>query len=273
MWHDPAHEPVYSEYLELDVSTVVPSLAGPKRPQDRVLLSEAKASFEEALGSYTHEPAAVVETTIDGSPVEIGHGIVAHRRDHVLHQHVEPLRDDGRRAAGQEGGRARPVAQAVGQDDPRPGLEGGHRLLREGRPDPVPRQARLQRRRLRLHGLHRQLRPADPAGQRRGQRRRPGRRVRAQRQPQLRGPDQPRREDELPRVAAAGGRLRPRRDDGHRPRDGAARLRRGRQRRVPRRHLADHGGDPVRHRLVGERGDVPVAQCATSSRATSAGSP
>ncbi len=77
MWHDPAHEPVYSEYLELDVSTVVPSLAGPKRPQDRVLLSEAKASFEEALGSYTKEPAAVVETTIDGSPVEIGHGSVA----------------------------------------------------------------------------------------------------------------------------------------------------------------------------------------------------
>jgi len=76
LWHDAAHEPVYSEYLELDVSTVVPSLAGPKRPQDRVLLSESKAKFQEALQGYTKEPAAVVETTIDGSPVEIGHGAV-----------------------------------------------------------------------------------------------------------------------------------------------------------------------------------------------------
>src|SRR5699024_9058127 len=45
LWHDPAHEPEYSEYLELDLSTVEPSLAGPKRPQDRVPLSEAKDCF------------------------------------------------------------------------------------------------------------------------------------------------------------------------------------------------------------------------------------
>jgi aconitate hydratase len=77
LWHDPGHEPVYSEYLELDVSTVVPSLAGPKRPQDRVLLSESKASFASAVQAYTKEPSAVVETTIEGAPVEIGHGAVA----------------------------------------------------------------------------------------------------------------------------------------------------------------------------------------------------
>jgi aconitate hydratase len=77
LWHDPSNEPVYSEYIELDVSTVVPSLAGPKRPQDRVLLSESKAAFTAALGSYTSDPAAVVETVIGGSPVEIGHGAVA----------------------------------------------------------------------------------------------------------------------------------------------------------------------------------------------------
>jgi aconitate hydratase len=77
LWHDPSHEPVYSEYLELDVSTVVPSLAGPKRPQDRVLLSESKAAFESALDAYTKDPASVVATMIDGSPVEIGHGAVA----------------------------------------------------------------------------------------------------------------------------------------------------------------------------------------------------
>ena len=57
LWHDPAREAEYSEYLELDVSTVVPSLAGPKRPQDRVALSEAKASFREALSAYVNTDA------------------------------------------------------------------------------------------------------------------------------------------------------------------------------------------------------------------------
>jgi aconitate hydratase len=52
LWHDAGNEPAYSEYLELDVSTVVPSLAGPKRPQDRISLTDAKSSFREALGSY-----------------------------------------------------------------------------------------------------------------------------------------------------------------------------------------------------------------------------
>ena len=53
LWHDPDAEPRYSEKLELDLATVVPSLAGPKRPQDRVSLSEAKESFRGALADYT----------------------------------------------------------------------------------------------------------------------------------------------------------------------------------------------------------------------------
>ena len=52
LWHDPAAEPRYSEQLTLDLSTIVPSLAGPKRPQDRVALTDAKESFREALGNY-----------------------------------------------------------------------------------------------------------------------------------------------------------------------------------------------------------------------------
>ena len=52
LWHDPAGHARYSEELQLDLSTVVPSLAGPKRPQDRVALSEAKTSFRDSLGSY-----------------------------------------------------------------------------------------------------------------------------------------------------------------------------------------------------------------------------
>jgi aconitate hydratase len=77
LWHDAAHEPTYSEYLELDLASVVPSLAGPKRPQDRVLLSASKASFESALQAYTTNPAASVATTIDGASVEVRHGAVA----------------------------------------------------------------------------------------------------------------------------------------------------------------------------------------------------
>jgi aconitate hydratase len=55
LWHDPSAEPRYSERLELDVSTVVPSLAGPKRPQDRVEVSAAKDSFRAALADYVDE--------------------------------------------------------------------------------------------------------------------------------------------------------------------------------------------------------------------------
>ncbi|KFZ81256.1 aconitate hydratase [Amycolatopsis sp. MJM2582] len=52
LWHDPSHEPEYSEYLELDLSTVVPSIAGPKRPQDRIELTDAKNSFRKSIHDY-----------------------------------------------------------------------------------------------------------------------------------------------------------------------------------------------------------------------------
>ncbi|MDG4788522.1 aconitate hydratase [Micromonospora sp. WMMD1102] len=52
LWHDPAAEPDYSERLELDLSTIEPSLAGPKRPQDRVPLGNAKTLFRSALVDY-----------------------------------------------------------------------------------------------------------------------------------------------------------------------------------------------------------------------------
>jgi aconitate hydratase len=55
IWHDPAAEPAYSESLELDLSTVVPSLAGPKRPQDRVDLSDAKRAFRVALREHADD--------------------------------------------------------------------------------------------------------------------------------------------------------------------------------------------------------------------------
>ena len=78
MWHDPAREPVYSEYLELDLSTVVPSIAGPKRPQDRIVLSRAKESFQEVLPAYASQSSKPTPVTLaDGTATELDHGHVA----------------------------------------------------------------------------------------------------------------------------------------------------------------------------------------------------
>ncbi|MDQ2781851.1 MAG: aconitate hydratase AcnA, partial [Actinomycetota bacterium] len=52
LWHDPSVEPRFSERLELDLSTVVPSIAGPKRPQDRIELTDAKSAFRKVLPTY-----------------------------------------------------------------------------------------------------------------------------------------------------------------------------------------------------------------------------
>ncbi|MFV0425717.1 MAG: aconitate hydratase AcnA [Beutenbergiaceae bacterium] len=82
MWLDPSApgyvEPVYSEYLELDLSTVVPSIAGPKRPQDRIELTDAKAAFGRDVQAYTSDPdrRALVQAP-DGDTYELFNGAVA----------------------------------------------------------------------------------------------------------------------------------------------------------------------------------------------------
>ncbi|MFE5241598.1 MULTISPECIES: aconitate hydratase AcnA [unclassified Streptomyces] len=98
LWLDPAAEPDFSEKLELDLSTVVPSIAGPKRPQDRIVLANAKAQFAQDVRNYVADdeeagkesfpasdaPAAsngvpsnpVTVTAPDGTTYEIDHGAV-----------------------------------------------------------------------------------------------------------------------------------------------------------------------------------------------------
>lgn len=77
LWHDPAHEPVYSEYIELDLSTVVPSIAGPKRPQDRIQLTDAQANFEANVPTYTSDPGKIVPVTLaDGTSFDLTNGAV-----------------------------------------------------------------------------------------------------------------------------------------------------------------------------------------------------
>ncbi|CDP82590.1 MULTISPECIES: aconitate hydratase [Mycolicibacterium] len=65
MWHNPDHEPAFSEYLELDLSTVVPSISGPKRPQDRIELSDAKNAFRKDIHNYVEENHPAPETKLD----------------------------------------------------------------------------------------------------------------------------------------------------------------------------------------------------------------
>ncbi|MEX5305962.1 aconitate hydratase [Kocuria sp. CPCC 205258] len=66
MWHDPSEEITFSEYLELDLSTVVPSISGPKRPQDRISLTDAKAQFHEDIKNYaTHVDDNASGDTVD----------------------------------------------------------------------------------------------------------------------------------------------------------------------------------------------------------------
>ena len=75
LWHDPSKEPLFSEYLELDLSTVVPSIAGPKRPQDRIELSQAKQKFHEVLPTYTDKVSN--QTDVKGADFDIDNGIVS----------------------------------------------------------------------------------------------------------------------------------------------------------------------------------------------------
>jgi aconitate hydratase len=65
MWHDPAHEPDFSEYLELNLADVVPSIAGPKRPQDRIALSGAKGAFRRDIHNYVEDNLPPEHTKLD----------------------------------------------------------------------------------------------------------------------------------------------------------------------------------------------------------------
>ncbi|WP_173668354.1 aconitate hydratase AcnA, partial [Thermobifida fusca] len=59
LWHDPSVEPEYSEYLELDLSEVVPSIAGPKRPHDRIALSDAKTAWRRDVRDHVNNDGIV----------------------------------------------------------------------------------------------------------------------------------------------------------------------------------------------------------------------
>ena len=240
LWHESGQHARYSEELSLDLSTVVPSLAGPKRPQDRVALADAKTAFREALGAYVQapcldnglagtfpasdpvggevpaRPSNPVQVTLeDGTTTSVDHGSVVIAAITSCTNTSNPSVMVGAallaRNAVEAGLESKPWVKTT--------LAPGSKVVMDyyerAESAALPGQARLQPGRLRLHHLHRQLRPAAGGDQPGGRRQRPGGRVRAVREPELRGPDQPGREDELPRVAAAGRGVRAGRHDGH----------------------------------------------------------
>ncbi len=222
LWGIPAAGAIdYSQELALDLGTVVPSVAGPKRPQDRIELSNLKKEFTSAfsrpltangfgkpagdLGKTVHVAGNGQSHSGGGSQEPVSPGPVRgcgnqsgdrardgqqpphaergtrrlaagrgrsrprprpHRRHHELHQHLESLSHAGRRPRRQEGGRARADRQPDGQGLACPRLPGCDRLPEPDRSPALPRPARVQPRRLRLHDLHRQL--GTPRGTDRG---------------------------------------------------------------------------------------------------------
>lgn len=79
MWHDEnTLEPVFTDVLELDMATVVPSMAGPKRPEGRIALEDVGSGFETSLvNEYKKTSGQTTRYAVDGEDYEIGHGDVA----------------------------------------------------------------------------------------------------------------------------------------------------------------------------------------------------
>ena len=331
--------PRYSERVELDLAHGGPSLAGPRRPQDRVALTDARGGFRAALADMvpggrrpagrTRRSTAVDEDGPDEASAEsfpasdppaamAGHDAAreprpapgrlvrarprrgqrpadqagagrprgrhrlrprprarGHRRHHLLHQHLQPVGDAGRRAAGPQRRRAGPDRPSRGS---RPRWPPARKVVMDyyERAGLLPYLEKLGFHLvgLRLHHLHRQLRPAAPEISAAVERGRPGGGLgavaatatsRAASTPTCRmnylaSPPL------VVAYALAG-------HDGHRPARRAARPRPRRQPRLPARHLAvqrrggraDRPGRPVRH--------VPQELRRGVRRATSAGTP
>ena len=121
LWHDEdADEPTFSDRLELDLSTVVPSVAGPKRPQDRVALTESKHAFREALAGYTpdndEENGAIADSFPASDPVS------THRPD-------TPEGERRERGGAQTAERERTAAPVTLEDGTETELNHGHVVI------------------------------------------------------------------------------------------------------------------------------------------------
>ena len=220
MWLDEgADDPVFTETLRLDMSTVEPSLAGPKRPQDKVLLSAVDEEFRANFTTeYGHPEAELPERfdvdapNADGVKHDIGHG-------DVVIAAITSCTNTSNPSVLVAAGLVARKARALGLDckpwvktSLAPGSQVVTDYLDHAGPQRGSQRDRLRSGRLWLHHLHRQFGAAARGDQRVDPQERPGRRLGPLRQPQFRGPRQPRRARQLSRLAAARRRLC---DQGH----------------------------------------------------------
>ena len=158
LWRSANVRARYSDVLSLDLGAVEPSLAGPKRPQDRIRCARPPATDGTELledrgqghgRARSQQGSQTTSSSSDGAVVIAAITSCTNTSN--------PAVMVGAGSARAQCGREGPRAQAVGEDEPRAGLQGRHRLLDGVQPARRSRAARLQRRRLRLHDLHRQL--------------------------------------------------------------------------------------------------------------------
>ena len=190
LWHDPEEQPTYSQVVELDLSTVEPSIAGPRRPQDRIPLRErATPSRQRSRRSGSHEgngrstrptrsrwtraiaPAltataerTAVELTIDGETVEIDHGAVVIAAITSCTNTSNPAVMIGAGLLAKKAVERGLTRKPWVKTSLAPGSKVVTEYYEKAGLTTVPRGARLQHRRLRLHDLHRELGPAAGGG-------------------------------------------------------------------------------------------------------------
>ena len=189
MWRGADYDPVYTDTLALDmaqrraVARRAEAAAGPGAAERRGAATSAEVvrRHRDNVGYKSEvrwdneggapEPADVPGhhegqngkdrwVKVEGEDYRIHDGSGGDRGDHLLHQHLEPLRDDRRRPGRAQGARAGADPQALGEDLAGAGQPGGQRLPGGRRAAGGSRRDRLQPGRLRLHHLHRQLRAA-----------------------------------------------------------------------------------------------------------------
>ncbi len=239
LWREPGNDPDFDALLELDLGTVEPSLAGPRRPQDRVSLAGIGDNFRTAFPNTVGIPAGTVES--GGQSAEVGHGSVAIAAITSCTNTSNPtVMVAAGLLARNAVARGLTVSPAV-KTSLAPGSKAVTGYLGTGRADGAAGTPRFRARGVRMHDLHRQLGPARRSG-------RPGDRIRRARrrggalgQSELRGPDPSAGAGLLSCLAAAGGGLRARRPGGRGPHHRAAGHRCGRQARHAGRHLAHAG--------------------------------
>ena len=208
LWRDASTpEPVFTDTLELDMSTIEPSLAGPKRPQDRVLLSEVDDQFNAEL-EQTYKKHNDPRVPVEGENLRSRQRRRRHRRDHQLHQHLEPVGAGRRRARRPQGAREGPAEASRGS---RPASR------REARWSPTISTKAASAEDLNALGFDLvgygcttcigNSGPLARADQQGDQRKGPGRGQRPFGQPQFRRPRVARLPRQLSRLAAAGRRL------------------------------------------------------------------